>query len=219
MKQDYIIFDNYDGDYLIDETLESLHCNGHEDATRDEVLTKYEDWYCDEDAMQWNYMLQEVDKFFPSGYGTMVLCCGFVGRWNGTGRGGKLFEHSSFQEVLWDLATDCDYFRIGISKDSRTLFCDCTHHDGSNHFEFRQLTDAGYNAVMGKYYGEYGCPLTFDGLTDEEVHDRLWNSYYYSRPIVPDWLKTKRRIRSVPQMECATVTQHSNVVQQQLQVV
>ena len=100
-----------------------------------------------------------------------VIMQGTVGRWNGTFPAGKTGILDLLLSELMECADD-----VEIYDENGHLFIRTTHHDGSNLFEVKALTDAGLNAVeaftegRGRWYG----------LSEKDFHDKLMNSSRYT---------------------------------------
>lgn len=62
-----------------------------------------------------------------------IIIIGEIGRWNGTVTGYKTIESGKVVDCLY---TDCDYAKWYIDENN-DLRCDCSHHDGSNHYLYR----------------------------------------------------------------------------------
>lgn len=74
-----------------------------------------------------------IDKS-PHGF----VLYGNIGRWNGTVPGAWIIK--SFDD-LYDCWQDCDY--IKIYEEDGHLHIYCSHHDGNNSYELKELTAAG----------------------------------------------------------------------------
>lgn len=156
------IYDNYDLDEIYpDEMIREIL-----DLEDDEELD-------DEDAWNWRYTQTEFDwddalcelkKFFE---GKTVGFFGEVGRWNGVCRGGKIGD---FEKILYDAISDCDY--IKIYDENGHLHLTCSHHDGTNHFEIKIITENGE-----KYNDNWEYSGWYDKRTQAEVYDQIYKRY------------------------------------------
>lgn len=90
-----------------------------------------------------------------------------LGLWNGTFDGGKIVEG------LASVIRECfeDYNRLYM--DGRRLRISASHHDGTNTFEVKELTDKGVN---------YANRHDYD-TEPRELHAKLFNSSNYSREV------------------------------------
>lgn len=89
------------------------------------------------EEMYWNDVRYELEKFFDNG--TAWLLTGTLGLWYGTCNGGFIFN--TFDEFTRCLE-DCDYVEIYDEKGH--LYVTCSHHDGTNCFEIKRISDNGY---------------------------------------------------------------------------
>lgn len=120
------------------------------------------DYISDCSQSEWDEISHDLDNFFKQGHA--YICKGQVGRWTGRHDGGFLFH--SFDELrkAW---RDCDILRLSEDKRGR-FFIDCAHHDGSNHYEVRRLTE------RGERYNE----LHQYDMSDIELHEKLFEHPY-----------------------------------------
>ena len=112
----------------------------------------------------WESFEYEFSQFIKdSEYG--LLLCGEVGTWRGKQSGGCYIEEFNDLYKFWN---HCDY--IKVYDEGGHLYIRASHHDGDNFAELKALTSAGY-----EYAKEHYCD------DDQEVHEKLWNSTYYTR--------------------------------------
>ena len=90
-----------------------------------------------------------------------------LGLWNGTFDGGKIIVG------LANVIRECfeDYNRLYV--DGRRLRISASHHDGTNTFEIKELTDNG---------ADYADRHDYD-TEPRELHAKLFNSSNYSREV------------------------------------
>lgn len=79
----------------------------------------------------------DLERFF-NGESTWILQ-GTCGCWNGNHKVGMIFE--DFEEMLNKAAKDCDY--IHLYDKNGHLYLKCSHHDGTNYYEIKKVTDRG----------------------------------------------------------------------------
>lgn len=89
-----------------------------------------------------------------------------IGRWNGPADGGKVIK--GLGSVLSECSSDYNTFYYENSQ----LRVTAHHHDGTNHFRVRELTEAGEQYIENHPY-----------MSDRELHKRLFNSTRYSRMV------------------------------------
>lgn len=116
--------------------------------------------------------MEEIKAFFEN---KMLLVCGNVGRWNGNFSAGKVID----VDELYKCWNDCDY--ISIYDDNGHLFIESVHHDGTNYYEVKILTDKGYDRYT-RWYDDWNTPLS-----EEEIHEKLWNDAHYTH--IPHFAK------------------------------
>jgi len=114
-----------------------------------------------QEEFSWDDEQYELRKFFDPHYWILQ---GSFGLWYGRPRGGFVFD--SFKELCkaW---SDCDYIRL--YDENGHFYIDAAHHDGTNCFEVKRLTDKGKEYVDSHQWDP-----------DEDVHDVVFNSNFYS---------------------------------------
>ena len=117
-----------------------------------------------QEELDWDNFKYEFGKFLKdSNYG--FLLCGDVGTWRGSRSGGCYVY--SFDD-LYKFWQHCDY--IKVYDEGGHLYIEASHHDGNNYAELKELTEKG-SEYAGEHYWD----------SDQEVHEKLWNSTYYTR--------------------------------------
>lgn len=155
------IYNNYDlwNEYL-SFAREDLEDNGISEPSDEELWAViYE-----ADFSNWEERIRELRDFFDDG--SQWLLMGTVGRWNGEFSGGFLFD--SFDEMWRKATVDCNYFNLYDLNGHFHL--DCSHHDGTNHFEIKRLTDRGRH-----YYENWSS--SWDNRSERSIHQKLWDNY------------------------------------------
>ena len=94
-----------------------------------------------------------------------------LGLWNGRAEGGKIIKG------LWNAISKCFEDYNHIYEYRRRLCVDAIHHDGTNHFQIKELTPKGLEYVENHPY-----------MSDRELHQRLFNDSHYSHEV--DMFKT-----------------------------
>lgn len=95
------------------------------------------------------------------------LLKGTIQRWDGPSEGGFIFSTLDEMARAWQ---NCDFFHLYDANGH--FFVDCSHHDGTNHYEVKQLTEEG---VLYEENHPY--------LPARELHTKIWNSSKYSKLI------------------------------------
>lgn len=114
-----------------------------------------------EDEFTWDAEFKMLDDFFS---GNHYLLMGSVGLWTGNHAAGTVFD--DFEKVFYEAAEDCVYWEL-YDKDGEFHFR-CSHHDGTNHFCIRKLTDAAWEEIDNWNYDWK------DKRTEQEVHEKAW---------------------------------------------
>ena len=159
-----IIFNNYDFEEedIINSILEM-----NEELTREDITTEmiYDEWY-DQEKIWFEDEFSSLIEFFKD---KKIICFGSVGRWNGTFRGGEIFE--SFEDAYCRMTKDCDY--VKIYEEDGHLYIQCSHHDGTNNFEIKVLTEKGED-----YYNNWEYMIfPNDARNEEYIHNQIIKRY------------------------------------------
>ena len=118
----------------------------------------------DKEEWDWDDFRAEFGSFIRnSKYG--FLMCGDVGTWHGNFDGGCYINKFDDLYKFWN---DCDYIKVW--DEGGHLYIKASHHDGNNYAELKELTCKGSEYAREHYYD-----------SDQEVHEKLWNSTYYTR--------------------------------------
>lgn len=157
----HVLYSNYYGWISEDEIRQYLwDCEyiDHLDEATDEMI--YDAMY-ELERMYWDDISYELKHFFDKGNAWLVT--GSVGRWDGNYRGGYIFN--TFEEFCKCLK-DCDYIEITDNKGH--LEIECSHHDGTNFYEVKRVSDFGC-----EYFGTHSWELSL-----EEVFTKMWNNNF-----------------------------------------
>ena len=130
-----------------------------EEEITDEMI--YNEMY-ELERMYWDDISYELKHFFDKG--NAWLLTGSIGRWDGNYRGGYIFN--TFEEFC-ECLKDCDYIEITDNKGH--LEVKCSHHDGTNFYEVKRVSDFGY-----EWYNNHGCYI----YDEEKVHTKMWNNNF-----------------------------------------
>lgn len=164
MKKENIvtIYDNYDVFSLYEEDAKSyLTEEGNEDPTERQIADEV--YFMDK--CEWEDAKMLLMEFFDNG--RIWIVCGSVERWNGTRDGGMLF--TDFFNMLEKVGKDCEYFRF-YDEDGH-FYLQCSHHDGTNHFEIRRMTKGGMDL-----YNDWDYDFK-DTRSEREMMTELFDRY------------------------------------------
>lgn len=107
-------------------------------------------------------------EFYEKQYGTKhYIIIASLGLWNGRFDGGKIIKG------LWNSISKCFEDYNEIYQDGKRVKVTAHHHDGTNYFEIRELTDKGI---------EYWERHEYD-MSDRELHTRLFKDSHYSHEV------------------------------------
>lgn len=158
-----IIYDNY---YLWDDenvayAKEDLEDEGNNNPTEEDIWEKISDI----DASNYDDEMERLEEFFDDG-STWILR-GTSGRWDGTYEAGIIFTDfvSTFRKAI----QDCDY--IKLYDENGHFYLMCSHHDGTNHYEIKKLTEKGV-----KYLENWEEDWD-DKRTERYIHDMIMKKY------------------------------------------
>ena len=161
------IFNNYyDNDrfedtaeYIFDEYADEEGWDTVEDVPEDEIWREMQ--FSDECA--WDDAKYDLEHFLKENGPMLVV--GSLGLWYGNCRGGKICYNFRDLAGAWE---DCDY--INIYDQNGHLYIECSHHDGTNMYECKLLTERGE-----QYAEDHGWDMY-----DSELHEKLWNDSHYT---------------------------------------
>lgn len=156
---DYIYFNNYDG-YSRDDYHEFCLINDIEfDETDDHAFWE---WCKDEADADWDNILWEIKHYDKTHYGNYFVDAN-LGLWNGNRNGFNVFN--SLEKAFWACCDNMDYLIIEGEKNG-DINITAIHHDGTNHFTIKKITDEAYDRYDEWLYRTDDEPFE---LTDEDV--------------------------------------------------
>lgn len=166
IPKERVIYNNYNlhDQYPDDELIEMARELGWIDKDETPTVSQLCDWRYEESENDWECEKEQLDKFFKG-----IPYIGFfgeVGRWNGVYKAGKI--DTDFWKLFDKAITDCHY--IKIYDENGHLYLTCSHHDGTCHFEIKEITKEGMDYYYRWQYGD-------DNRTEREVHTRIFNKY------------------------------------------
>lgn len=170
-----VIFSNYDSDDYREGAIENVMLNCPYET--EEEIPEEKIWemiYLMQDD-DWAEEQHNIEEYLS---GKSLLVCGSVGRWDGRFAAGKIVTGGK----LWDCLDDCGYWEIW--DEGGHLHIRGSHHDGTNSFEVKVLTEKGVEMWDKWCYDE--CPR-WNNLPEREVHRKLWENSKYSH--IPHFAK------------------------------
>lgn len=190
MCKKQIYFSNYDVTGAYDEAKKFLLEQVEDGILEKDDITETRIWdevNYQEDA-EFDCAIDCIDSDCNIGNDYYIIMQGYNGTWMGRMDCGFIFgdlSHGcdgrerasvdSFKELFQGCCSQCDYYEFGTNENGN-LFIRCSHHDGTNYYEFRRMTDAGV-----AQYDRWGDGVGKDAnLGLQEEHQKLFDSNYYS---------------------------------------
>lgn len=161
MKKINIIYDNYDLTVYRENAIESLKEQGNEKPSENEIMDEINFFQ----NLNWNDERERLEDFFNTG--CLWILQGISERWTGCHQAGTVF--SNFAKMLQQATKDCDYMKI--YDQNGHFFIETTHHDGTNFYEVKKITEQGE-----KYFQNWEDNYN-DKRSEEYVHTQLMNRY------------------------------------------
>ena len=167
MPKPRTIYDNYSlwetyPDEQIKATLLENGVYETEENITDEAIWE-ERYFLDE--YDWDDAKEELKEFFDNRNKWILF--GEVGRWDDIYKVGKLFE--TFDDFFYKATADCNYWKF--YDENGHLYLTCSHHDGSCHYEIKEVTDKGIN------YLENWESNWNDKRSEQYIHTQIFNRY------------------------------------------
>ena len=175
------LFDNYYDSDVYDEA-RNFFLEEYGEEPTDEQVYQY---IADNESFAWDNMLEELTPLLSS----QVIVSGSIGRWNGTHTGAgieseynlpKWAKDSLLCYILSTYGKDCDYFKISLEHGA--ICISCSHHDGNNYFEIRNLSEKGRKA-----YSDWEYEERFTKYSEADFMDKLVRSRVYTERIKLEW--------------------------------
>ena len=164
------IYDNYNpwntypDDVLKEMALECEWVENESKITEESLC----EWRFAEMEEDWNNEKEMLSDFFKD---KTVEFIGFVGLWNGTY---KVKERDEFWKLFNKAMPDCDFFKI--YDENGHMYLTCSHHDGTNHFEIKVVTEKKYTVLPRFAEKVYGCKAReYEPITKGRLIDMLNN--------------------------------------------
>ncbi len=117
----------------------------------------------------WNFMMEEI-KYYEQTFGEKTyIIKAKIGTWQGIFDGGKVI--TGMRNVIAKCCSDCDFITLCYKNNQFKIIGH--HHDGTNTFTIRELTDEGCDYFDRNNYSQ----------TDREMHDHLFKSHRWSKMV------------------------------------
>lgn len=155
------LFSNYFPWELEKDARESLKAEGYKNPSDEEIQS----WICEQLDLDWSFVREELEKFFNDDSKWIIF--GTVGRWDGTYKGSRIF--TDFMEMFSKATKGCESWHLYDINGH--FYLDCSHHDGSNAFEIKRVTEKGV-----QYYENWEYSYS-DHRTEEYVYQKLAERY------------------------------------------
>lgn len=164
-----VLFDNYNG-YDFEDMKKSLaECNECDIKS----ITDNEVWdaISEEEDEMYSNAKWELKSIF--GDNEKVIVCGSCGTWRGKFDAMNIFDN--IEKALYACVKDCDYIKIEV--EGRKVKVKSSHHDGTNYFEIKKVTDKGKRLYDNWNYQDSPCN---NDLSEYEILEKIWNNSHYS---------------------------------------
>lgn len=167
IAKERIIYDNYDlyekytDKVIMDVARECEWIEEDEEPSDNQI----DEWRYELDEGDHDIAIEQLKEFFV---GKTVGFFGEVGLWHGTYKAGKIGD---FENLYYKAIGDCDY--IKIYDENGHLYLTCSHHDGTNCFEIKVVTDKGKDYLENWEYDYY----INDKRTEKYIHNQIYKRY------------------------------------------
>ena len=160
------LFDNYSG-YDFDEVKQELEECNECTFTDEQVWDTIRD-YEEED---WRNAIDTLKDLCGD---NKVIAYGSCGTWRGNFDASKMFDN--IEKAIHTCVDDCDYIEIKVNAVGN-IAVRATHHDGTNSFEIRVVTEKGEN-----YFDKWNYSDTTT-MTEYQVLEKIFGSKVYSKKV------------------------------------
>jgi hypothetical protein len=160
--KEHVLYDNYDNDF--EAAKADYEANNYDEVPGDIEYTQ--DMFWENEQMNWDDFKGELNTFMEKNKNGWITL-GTVGTWQGPKAGGAVVFDVEKLSKIWN---GCDYVKV-IDKGGHLHF-ECSHHDGTNYYELKRLSEKGYN-----YWDKMYNDLFVD---PREVHATIFKSNFLS---------------------------------------
>lgn len=155
---------SYDTSNWDKEEMKNMYEEAYEEIPNDEILQKYIDDVNDDYLGD---VRSEIEFYEKKNEPKQYIVLADLGLWNGRFDGGKILTG------LWEAISECFEDFNEIYEEGGKLKVVAHHHDGTNYFEIKELTERGE---------EYAERHKWD-MNDRELHQKLFNDSHRSRNV------------------------------------
>lgn len=156
-----IVFDNYNlWETYVKDATENLIYNGIKEPSEYDIWNEIYDMSYSE----WDDTFYKLEKFFD---GKTWIAFGSCGLWYKNVDAGTIF--TDFGKFFYKAIKDCDYWKIYDANGH--LYLKCSHHDGTNFFEIKEVTNRGIEYLENWEYN-YN-----DKRPEKYVHQKVVEKY------------------------------------------
>ena len=176
----YCLWETYPDEYIKEVLIEDGYTE--EEITDDMIWnTRYS-----YDEYDWEDAKITLTDFFD---GETWILRGTNGLWYGRVEAGTIF--TDFMEIFYKATKDCDY--INIYDENGHFYLECSHHDGTNCYEIKKVTDKGI-AYLENWENNWN-----DKRTEQYIHDKIMEKY----SVLPNFA---HKVYGCPKVEYKKVT-------------
>lgn len=164
IAKERVIYDNYSlwELYTDEDVLDFAKANNLIDEDEEPSDSQIWEWRYELDSLDWDDAWYELRNFFRS---KTVGFFGEVGRWDGVYKAGRIGD---FEKLFYQAIEDCAY--IKFYDENGHLYLTCSHHDGTCHFEIKEITSEGVG-YLDRW--AWSC----DNRTEQYAHNQIYKRY------------------------------------------
>lgn len=166
-----IIFDNYDIKEIWSKMARDIFSADGDENPSEEELWDVMDYLSTD---RWNEVRLDLSLFC---FGSNWIMVGINEKWNGKFAAGTVFD--DFTEMFCKAAEDCDYWKIW--DENGHLYFQCSHHDGTNLYEIKRVTEKG-EAYLENWENNWD-----DKRSEEYIHKKIMEKY----SVLPRYAETE----------------------------
>lgn len=155
---------SYDTSSWDEDEMRGMYEECYEETPSEEILQRYID---DTNHCYLEDVEGEISHYEKTNGQRQYIILADLGLWNGRFDGGDIIVG------LWNAISKCFEDYNEIYEEGGRLKVTAHHHDGTNYFQIKELTERGE---------EYAERHKWD-MSDRELHQKLFNDSHYSRNV------------------------------------